>query len=188
MNPFAVVVTGSECTGKSTLAAALARRFAAPLSLEYAREYAERTKAVLDALDVEPIARGQLAGELAAEQAAARDRARIVVRDTDLFSTVVYSRHYYGGCPPWVVSAAVERVGGLYLLLRPDVPWVPDGVRDRPDASERNAIHRLFVDTLTAAGARFAEIGGGWQAREAAAVAAVTAAMAEAPPRTASSP
>jgi NadR type nicotinamide-nucleotide adenylyltransferase len=188
MSPLVVVVTGSECTGKSTLAAALAERFAAPLSLEYARQYVEHTKALLDASDVEPIARGQLAGELAAEQAAARVGARIVVRDTDLISTVVYSRHYYGGCPPWVVSAAIERVGGLYLLLTPDVPWMPDGVRDRPDAAVRAEIHHLFVETLAAAGALVVDIGGDWQARETAAVAVVSAAMAEGSPRAASLP
>ncbi len=79
-------------------------------------------------------------------------------------------------------------VGNLYLLLAPDVPWVPDGVRDRPDAEARSAVHRLFAETLAAAGARVVEIGGDWQAREAAAVAAVSAAMAEDSPRAASLP
>jgi NadR type nicotinamide-nucleotide adenylyltransferase len=178
VTPLIVVITGSECTGKSTLAAALAERFAAPLSGEFARDYVEGGHPVLDATDVEPIARGQLASERAAEQRAERDGARLVIRDTDLLSTVVYSRHYYGACPPWVVSAAVERIGGLYLLLTPDVPWVADGVRDRPDQAARAEIHRLFRDTLAAARTRVVEIGGDWAAREAAAVAAISTAVA----------
>jgi NadR type nicotinamide-nucleotide adenylyltransferase len=173
-----VVVTGSECTGKSTLAAALAERFAAPLSGEFARDYVEGGHPALNAADVEPIARGQLAAELAAERQAERDGARLVIRDTDLLSTVVYSRHYYGACPPWVTTSAVERRGQLYLLLAPDVPWVADGVRDRPDESARAEIHRLFRDTLAAARTRVVEIEGDWATREAAAVAAVSAAMA----------
>ena len=37
--PLVVVVTGSECTGKTTLALELADRYAAPCSPEFAREY-----------------------------------------------------------------------------------------------------------------------------------------------------
>ena len=58
---------------------------------EYARQYAE-THLPLTAADVEPIARGQIAGEDAA-------RGPLVILDTDLISTVVYARHYYGACP-----------------------------------------------------------------------------------------
>jgi NadR type nicotinamide-nucleotide adenylyltransferase len=177
MGPVTVVVTGSECTGKTTLAASLAERFAAPWSREFARLYVEGRQSPLDATDVEPIARGQLAGEQATEREAARTGARLVIRDTDLLSTVVYSRHYYGSCPPWVEDAAAERVGDLYLLLTPDVPWVPDGLaRDRPDEAARAEIHRLFAETLAAVGARVVEVSGDWAAREAAAVAALSAA------------
>jgi NadR type nicotinamide-nucleotide adenylyltransferase len=177
---FTVVVTGSECTGKSTLAEALAGRFGAPWSREFAREYAERKPGSLDASDVEPIARGQLALELAAERLAVESGARLVVRDTDLLSTVAYSRHYYGDCPAWVLEAATRRVGDLYLLLSPDVAWVADGVRDRPDADVRGEIHALFRRTLAEAGARVVEITGDWPSRDRGAQGAVAAALAAA--------
>jgi NadR type nicotinamide-nucleotide adenylyltransferase len=170
-----VVVTGSECTGKTSLAAALAARFDTTWSGEFARAYVEGGRPALDASDVEPIASGQIAGEVEAERRAAGRGARLVVRDTDLFSTVVYGRHYYGRCPAWVAAAAVERAGDLYLLLAPDVPWVADGVRDRPDEASRLEVHRLFRETLAAAGARVVEITGDWRARSAAAIAAVDA-------------
>jgi NadR type nicotinamide-nucleotide adenylyltransferase len=189
MSPLTVVVTGSECTGKTTLAASLASRFLAPWSREFAREYVARKQAGLDVSDVEPIARGQLAAEQAAERDAARAGARLVVRDTDLVSTVVYSRHYYGSCPAWVAAAAAERAGDLYLLLTPDVPWVPDGLaRDRPDETSRAEIHRLFREALAAAGARVVEVAGDWTTREEAAVAAVAALMTGAPPPASSAP
>ncbi|MCX6552682.1 MAG: AAA family ATPase, partial [Acidobacteria bacterium] len=90
--PGIVVVTGSECTGKTTMARELAARFHAPCSPEFVREYLDRKTTELDASDVEPIARGQMRREDEAA-AAATDLA---IRDTDLVSTVVYSHHYYG--------------------------------------------------------------------------------------------
>jgi NadR type nicotinamide-nucleotide adenylyltransferase len=154
-----VVVTGSECTGKTTLARELAARFSTSWSPEYAREYAEARRGGLSFADVEPIARGQMAGE---DEAAGRAR-RLVVHDTDLLSTVVYSRHYYGACPEWVDEAARERLADLYLLLRPDVPWVEDPARDRGD--RREEMHALFASALRGLGASFREIGGNWTER-----------------------
>ncbi len=178
VSPLAVVITGSECTGKTTLAASLAARFGCPWSPEFAREYVDRKRSVLDASDVEPIARGQLAGERAAERRAAEAGARLVIRDTDLFSTAVYSRHYYGACPPWIAEAAAERAGDLYLLLAPDVAWVPDGLqRDRPDDAARAQLHRLFRDALAVAGARVVEVVGSWSEREKRAAAAIVEAL-----------
>ncbi len=153
-DPFVVVVTGSECTGKSTLALALAAHFDAPCSDEFARIYFDRKGAPLDASDVEPIARGQVAGE---DAAVARAGA-LVVKDTDLLSTAIYARHYYGACPPWIEETALARAGDLYLLPRPDLPWVADGVRDRPDG--RDDMHALFHRALVSAGVAFVEVDG----------------------------
>ena len=176
--PLTIVITGSECTGKTTLAAALADRFGAPWSREFAREYVDIEQRTLDASDVEPIARGQLAGEETADREAAGSGRGIVVRDTDLHSTVVYARHYYGDCPDWVVASARARTGDLYLLLCPDVPWVADGLqRDQPAEGVRALIHAQFRNTLTAAGAKVVEITGTWPEREARAAAAVMAAV-----------
>ena len=111
--PFVVVVTGSECTGKTTLAAELAAAFDASRSPEFVRSYVDAKRAPLDASDVEPIAAGQLAVERAAEHHAASRQARFVVRDTDLASTTVYARHYYGSCPEWIEAAARRRAGDL---------------------------------------------------------------------------
>ncbi len=174
--PLTVVITGSECTGKTTLASALADRFGAPWSKEFAREYVDGKRAPLDASDVDPIARGQLAGEQGADGEATGRGCRMVVRDTDLYSTVVYSRHYYDACPGWIVEAAHARTGDLYLLLCPDVPWVADGLqRDRPDEEARAQIHGLFRETLAAEGACVVEISGSWPERHEQAVTAIAA-------------
>ena len=165
-----VVVTGSESTGKTTLAGDLARHFGTLCVPEYARTYVDARLALgrgLDAADVEPIARG----EIAAIDAAMPNASELLVLDTDLVSTVVYARHYYGSCPAWIEQAARDRLGDLYLLCDIDVPWVPAPQRDRPHL--RPHMHGLFADTLSALGARTVTIRGSWAERFATAVAAV---------------
>jgi len=158
--PLVLVVSGSECTGKTTLARELAAGFGAPCSVEFAREYLVRKSAPLVADDVEPIARGQMEQEDAAVRAA----SVVAVKDTDLVSTVVYARHYYQWCPAWIEQAAAARLGDLYLLLHPDVPWVADGLqRDRPD--DRDLLHGLFRRRLRDLGADMVDITGTWPAR-----------------------
>jgi NadR type nicotinamide-nucleotide adenylyltransferase len=162
-----VVVTGSESTGKTTLVRALAARFVTSWSPEYAREYAVGKGSPLALGDVDAIARGQMAGE----DEAARRAAGVVFHDTDLLSTVVYSRHYYGRCPEWVERAARDRRADLYLLLRPDVPWVGDPARDRGE--HRDELHSLFADELARSGAAYRVIGGTWTERRDRAMAAI---------------
>ena len=138
------MVTGSESTGKTTLARRLAAHHATSSSPEFARDYLERKGAPLIAADVEPIAHGQRAGE----EAARRRSRRLVVKDTDLISTVLYARHYYGALP------GLDRGGSAAAPGRPLSP-LPSRralVRRRPPARPRRIgaeeMHALFVATL----------------------------------------
>jgi NadR type nicotinamide-nucleotide adenylyltransferase len=134
-----VCLIGPECTGKTTLAGQLSAHFGAPWVPEFAREYALRVVRPLTADDVERIARGQIALEDAAGDG-------LVILDTDLISTVVYARHYYGRCPEWIEAAAAKRKADLYLLTDIDVPWVADSLRD--SATPRDAFYGAFAQTL----------------------------------------
>jgi len=153
-----VVVTGSECTGKTTLATALARHYETVASREFVRDFVDRKGAAPVYADVEEIARGQIA----VEEAAVREARRLVILDTDLLSTFVYSRHYYGDCPVWIDEAVNTRKGHLYLLAGTDVPWVADdGQRDR--TGRRQEMHSLFRSELIARGLSFVEL---WNSHE----------------------
>jgi nicotinamide riboside kinase len=121
---------------------------------EFARQYAIRIHRPLRETDVEPIARGQIA----LEDAALAAGPHRVFLDTDLVSTVVYARYYYGTCPEWIVDAARARLGSVYLLLDTDVAWTADDVRDRRD--ERVEIQRFFHRQLGEFGAQVVEISG----------------------------
>ncbi len=151
---FRIVLTGSESTGKTVLARQLATHLGVPCVAEYARQYATQIHRALRDTDVEPIARGQIALE---DAALALNPPRLIL-DTDLVNTVVYSRHYYGGCPEWIVDAARVRLGSIYLLLDIDIAWIPDGVRDRPD--ERERMQQLFHRQLRELGANVVQVSG----------------------------
>ena len=164
-----VVVTGPECTGKTTLAAALADLFGAPWTPEASRRFAEEASEPLSAGTVAPIAR--LTMRLEDEARAASPT--LLIRDTDLVSTIVYARHYYGSVEAWIVAEARARRADLYLLCAPDLPWTPDGIRDRPD--QRDEMYADFGRTLAELHAPVSEIRGAGDARTLAAVASVRA-------------
>jgi NadR type nicotinamide-nucleotide adenylyltransferase len=173
-----VVLIGPESTGKTWLAGELAARYRVPWAPEHAREYVERHGESLTSADVDPIGRGQVAGEDAAIARAADEGAPFVVLDTDLVSTMVYSRHYYGSCPSWIEEAAARRLSDLYLLHHVDVAWVPDG-RQREQPERREDLFARFRATLGGLGARVAHVAGSWDERRLLALAAVDGLLAE---------
>jgi NadR type nicotinamide-nucleotide adenylyltransferase len=164
-----VVLTGSESVGKTTLAQRLGEHFGVPVSGEFVRQYAAERGHKLSFNDHGAIARGQMASEDAAI-ARAKD---LVILDTDLVSTVVYCEHYFKSCPEWIREEAAKRAGELYLLLKPDIPWVPDAVRDRP--MHRLEMHATFAAKLGAMKLKYVEIGGDAEQRFAASLKAIGA-------------
>lgn len=171
-----VVLTGSESTGKSTLAATLAAHYDAELVPEFVRGFAERKNGPIEFGDQGAIARGQMALE---DEHIAR-ATRLVVQDTDLLSTVVYCEHYFGTCPEWIRTAAAARRPDLYLLMEIDVPWVSDGVRDRGHLREQ--MQQLFRDAVAASGTAVAVIRGSWDERLQRAVDAIDELLLVTPP------
>lgn len=157
--PFRVCLTGAESTGKSELAAELARHFSAPHVPEYSRQYAVSVARELAYMDVMAIARGQIDLE---EQIAAGAKDLLIL-DTDLLSTIVYSRHHFGASPAIVEAVARTRLADLYLLLDIDVPWIPDPVRDSGETREE--LQEGFRRVLKEFRASFELISGPWDQR-----------------------
>jgi NadR type nicotinamide-nucleotide adenylyltransferase len=156
--PIRICLTGAESTGKTELAKALSRHFSAPMVAEFSREYAQRAGRDLSFMDVMPIAKGQMELEENVSSGAA-----LVILDTDLLSTVSYSRHHFGASPVILDAIARKRLADLYLLLDIDVPWVGDPVRD--SGATREALHERFCDVLDEFGANVRTIRGNWDER-----------------------
>jgi NadR type nicotinamide-nucleotide adenylyltransferase len=162
-----VCVFGAESTGKTTLARRLADHFRTAWVPEYARTRLEAKGGAVTFEDMEPIARGQVASE----EALARNANRVLVADTDPLATVIWSDVLFGRVPEFVREMAERRSADLYLLLDPDVPWVADPVRYLPGQG-RAFLDRCLAE-LDARGRRYAVIRGDWDDRFRAAVEAV---------------
>lgn len=148
-----ICLTGVECTGKTALAGALARKLGAPLVDEFARAYLTGRDGYT-ADDVLAIARGQLE----AEQAALADGGPLVVADTDLTVIQVWWEEKYGAPPDWLVAALAARSPRRYLLPCPDLPWEFDPLRE--SEHDRQRLHRRYRAILEAGPFPFAEVAG----------------------------
>jgi NadR type nicotinamide-nucleotide adenylyltransferase len=168
-----VVVFGPESTGKSTLAAKLARHYGTVWVPEYARTWLETWARDPRPEDMPMVARGQAASE----DALARDADRVLFADTDPLSTLHWSEALFGAVHPEVRRLADTRAGDLYLLGDVDVPFVEDPIRYLPGA--RAAFFERSAALLAERGRRVVILRGGWEARWRTAVDAVDALLAE---------
>jgi HTH-type transcriptional repressor of NAD biosynthesis genes len=168
-----VAILGAKCTGKTTLARALAARFQTVWVPEYAREFVTSLNRPCTPTDMLTIARGQTA----LEERLAREADRLLVCDTNVLTTQIWYEHYFGRCPPELVRLANERAADLALLCAPDVPWTADGLRDSPQ--QREWFHERFLKELAARGLPHVLLSGPSDRRLEIAVAAVTPLLAD---------
>ena len=71
----------------------------------------------------------------------------LLICDTNLFETMVYSKYYYGGnCDPLLEKYALKNDYDLYLLTDIDIPWEKDDLRDKPN--EREESFQIFKNEL----------------------------------------
>jgi len=146
-NVVKVVLFGPESTGKTTLSQQLARHYNTVWTPEYAREYLQdkwnNTRKTCEASDIIPIAVGQMK----LENDLAKKADKVLICDTDLLETKVYSQEYYGGfVDKKLDKAAKENQYDLYLLTYIDTPWEADDLRDRPE--QREEMFRAFEQAL----------------------------------------
>ena len=146
-NIIKVVLFGPESTGKTTLSKQLARHYNTVWAPEFAREYLQKKwnneRKTCEADDLIPIAVGQM--EI--ENRLAKKADKVLVCDTDLLETKVYSEEYYGGfVDPLLDEAAIENRYDLYFLTYIDTPWEEDDLRDRPEL--RREMFNAFESAL----------------------------------------
>ena len=146
-NCVKVVLFGPESTGKTTLSQQLAKYYNSVWVPEYAREYLQNkwnlNQKTCEPHDLLPIAEGQIQ----LENKLAQETDSVLICDTDLLETKVYSEVYYQGyCNPILQKYALENTYNLYFLTYIDTPWEADDLRDKP--RERRAMFDAFENAL----------------------------------------
>lgn len=154
-----IVLYGPESTGKTTLAKMLAAHYNTHWVPEFARDYLQekwnREQRVCELQDLIPIA----AGQIGLENKLTKTANKILICDTDILETKVYSEAYYNGyCDPILEKWALKNQYDHYFLTDIDIPWVQDDLRDRPD--RREEMFNLFKTSLEKYQRRFTILSG----------------------------
>ncbi|MGJ8548154.1 AAA family ATPase [Winogradskyella wichelsiae] len=146
-NCIKIVLFGPESTGKTTLSRQLAEYYNSLWVPEYAREYLQEKwnneRKTCEPKDLLPIAIGQIK----LENELSKKTDSVLICDTDLLETKVYSEAYYkGSCDPILDKYAKNNIYDLYFLTYIDIPWEADDLRDKPD--ERERMFKAFESAL----------------------------------------
>ena len=139
-------IIGPESTGKTTLARDIAQRYQGTYVPEYAREYVERkgtTEVTYDELC--EIARHQI-DELASQPDG------LYIFDTELLITKVWFDYSFGRWPEWLDEAIKAYPMDLYVILYPDIPWVPDKARSNGSDEIRLELFERYKREVDALG------------------------------------
>jgi NadR type nicotinamide-nucleotide adenylyltransferase len=152
-----VCLLGGESSGKSTLAAALAREFETVHVAEYGRELWETQGGVLVYEDLLRIAEEQVRREEEAMRA-----NRWLFCDTTPLTTLFYSREMFGRAEPTLEALAGRRYDET-LLCAPDFPFVQDGTRQ--SEGFRLKQHEWYLAELARRGIRYRLLTGTFEER-----------------------
>lgn len=176
-----VVIIGPESTGKSTLCERLAQHYKTIWCREYARQYLTENGTGYKFDDLLTIAKGQINLEESVLRQAARFKSDAgkpclpVFLDTDLMVMKVWCEYVFNDCHSWILNGISVRNYDLYLLCRPDLPWVSDQLREYPDERPRQELFHIYRDMLVHQHVPWVEIGGGHDQRVETAIRAVDA-------------
>ncbi|STZ63999.1 Trifunctional NAD biosynthesis/regulator protein NadR [Moraxella lacunata] len=130
-----ILLIGAECTGKSTLAHALADKYNTTYTPEYLRTYLEQkpTGHVCTFDDLTPIAQGQMDSEKHAVATA----HRYCFIDTSLLLLYIYSQHYFNKTPKIILDNLNNQYDLILVTDDIGITWIDDGMRDLPNGRQQ---------------------------------------------------
>jgi len=134
-----IVVTGPESTGKTALSEALASQLNAVLIPEFARTYVESLNRSYEYVDLEIIARQQMEEEFRLAESCS---GCMLIFDTWLIITKVWFDVVFGRVPEWIDHHISSSEIDLFLVCKPDLPWIADPVRENGGEMRQSLFER----------------------------------------------
>lgn len=153
-----IAIIGPESTGKSEMAKKLAAHFGCLWVPEFAREYCANLNRECTVDDELNMFNGQLALENKIEKQALENNHPYLFCDTTIITVKVWCEHVFGFCPPEVEQEYNTRKYDLYLLMKDDLPWQDDPLRNFPN--ERNYFMQWYLRLMEEKGANFSVVEG----------------------------
>ena len=138
-----IIVTGPECSGKTTLCKVLSEHFKISFTEEYAREYLTSIGKNYQKNDLLKIAKGQLENEQITT-----NNHRLSLYDTDLITIKIWNNYKYGRCDKWILEQIKKQKSEerFYFLCKPDIPWKADPLRETP--TNRLKLFKIYKKEL----------------------------------------
>jgi nicotinamide riboside kinase len=140
-----IAITGPECSGKTSLMNWLAAKiFDARAVHEYSREYLESKESgyIYNSGDIEHVARQQ-ATRL---NKAFRSSNDALICDTEFYVLDIWWREKIGSVNQEFEEYKTTFDFDLFLLCKPDIPWVQDGLRENP--YDRGRLFEMYQTAL----------------------------------------
>lgn len=162
-----IAIVGPECTGKTTLAEALAQHYQTVWVPEFARTYLDELGRPYTQEDLLDIAHGQIKWE----DEYALQANNLLICDTNLLVIKIWSEFKYGNCHSEIIHAVHSRHYDLHLLTHPDVPWEDDPQREHPD--KRDLLFSIYKREIERMNVAYTEIYGSPEERLEKAVSAI---------------
>lgn len=151
---YRICITGTESTGKSTLAEKLSIYYKTVHVPDYSRYYIDQLPHTYGKMDVLEIARGIIEQE----DRMILNANKILFSDNDLVNIKIWLQYYKWEVPAWLEDEIVKRKSNLYLLCDIDLPWVADPQRSNPN--DRVELFNRFNNELQKINSNFKLISG----------------------------
>ncbi len=135
-----ILITGPECSGKTTLAKDVSKGLAGRYIPEIARPYLTLTEGKYSFADLEYLAQQQYA----IEQLNTPFHNSVMVYDTGALVLKIWAAEVFGRTleQPSDLASRYD----LVILCQPEIPWEPDVLRENP--SDRSRLAELYEQEL----------------------------------------
>ncbi|MBF25083.1 MAG: hypothetical protein CMP49_00995 [Flavobacteriales bacterium] len=143
-----IVFTGPECSGKTSLSKAIAKKFNLPIVPEFARLYLNKLNRNYNYSDLIKIAKGQLDLEIKTEK---NSDKKILICDTNLQVIKLWSLIKYSKCDSFIINH--EDHQAHYILCYPDFKWQYDKLRE--NKYDRLEIFEKYKEDLVTSNRNF---------------------------------